>query len=49
MNWSDSIKKNIHTLNDALQEIDFRDKDFKTYIQIVSLPISDEIKDFKRL
>ncbi|TID63549.1 ATP-binding protein [Acinetobacter junii] len=50
MNWSDSIKKNIHTLNDALQEIDFRDKDFKTYIQIVSPSrISDEIKDFKRL
>lgn len=50
MNWSDSIKENIHTLNDALQEIDFRDKDFKTYIQIVfPTRISDEIKDFKRL
>ncbi|MFV5491887.1 SbcC/MukB-like Walker B domain-containing protein [Acinetobacter sp. ASP199] len=50
MNWADSIKENIQTLNDALQEIDFRDKDFKTYIQIVfPTRISDEIKDFKRL
>lgn len=50
MNWYDSIKENIQTLNEALQEINFRDKDFKTYIQIVCpIRINDEIKDFRRL
>lgn len=36
-NWSDSIKDNIRLLNESLHEIDFRDRDFKTYIQIVLL------------
>lgn len=49
-NWSDSIKENIRLLNDSLQEIDFRDKDFKTYIQIVAPnKISDEVKEFRTL
>jgi len=49
-NWSDSIKENIRLLNDSLKEIDFRDKDFKTYIQIVAPNrISDEVKEFKTL
>lgn len=49
-NWSDSIKENIRLLNDSLREIDFRDKDFKTYIQIVAPNrISDEVRDFKNL
>lgn len=47
--WMDSIKENIQTLNDALKQIDFRDKDFKTYIQIVCpVRVSDEIIDFKK-
>ncbi|AOW09739.1 SbcC/MukB-like Walker B domain-containing protein [Flavobacterium gilvum] len=49
-NWSDSIKENIRLLNDSLREIDFRDKDFKTYIQIVAPNrISDEVKEFRTL
>ncbi|MCH6233884.1 ATP-binding protein [Cognataquiflexum rubidum] len=49
-NWSDSIKDNIRILNDALREIDFRDKDFKTYIQIVAPNrISDEVKEFRTM
>lgn len=49
-NWSDSIKDNILLLNDSLREIDFRDKDFKTYIQIVAPNrFSDEIKEFRTL
>ncbi len=49
-NWSDSIKENIRFLNDSLREIDFRDKDFKTYIQIVAPNrISDEVKEFRTL
>ena len=49
-NWSDSIKENIRLLNDSLKEIDFRDKDFKTYIQIVAPNrISDEVKEFRAL
>jgi len=48
--WSDSIKENIRLLNDSLKEIDFRDKDFKTYIQLVAPnKISDEVKEFRRL
>ncbi|MES2733830.1 MAG: SbcC/MukB-like Walker B domain-containing protein [Bacteroidota bacterium] len=49
-NWSESIKENIRLLNDSLKEIDFRDKDFKTYIQIV-IPnrVSDEVKEFRAL
>lgn len=49
-NWSDSIKENIRLLNESLSEIDFRDKDFKTYIQIVAPNrISDEVKEFRAL
>lgn len=49
-NWSDSIKENIRVLNESLKEIDFRDKDFKTYIQIVAPnKISDEVKEFRSL
>jgi uncharacterized protein YPO0396 len=49
-NWSDSIKENIRLLNYSLKEIDFRDKDFKTYIQIVAPNrISDEVKEFRTL
>lgn len=49
-NWSDSIRENIRLLNDALREIDFRDKDFKTYIQIVAPHrTSDEVKEFRNL
>lgn len=49
-NWSDTIKENIRLLNDSLREIDFRDKDFKTYIQIVAPNrISDEVKEFRTL
>ena len=49
-NWSDSIKENIRLLNNSLKEIDFRDKDFKTYIQIVAPNrISDEVKEFRAL
>jgi len=49
-NWSDSIKENIKLLNDSLREINFRDKDFKTYIQIVAPhKISDEVKEFRAL
>lgn len=49
-NWSDSIKENIRLLNDSLKEIDFRDKYFKTYIQIVAPNrISDEVKEFRTL
>lgn len=48
--WSDSIKENIRLLNDSLKEIDFRDKDFKTYIQLVAPNrISDEVKEFRTL
>lgn len=49
-NWSDSIKENIRLLNESLKEIDFRDKDFKTYIQIVAPNrISDEARVFRNL
>jgi len=49
-NWADSIKENIRLLNDSLGEIDFRDKDFKTYIQIVAPNrINDEVKEFRTL
>jgi uncharacterized protein YPO0396 len=49
-NWSDSIKENIRLLNHSLKEIDFRDKDFKTYIQLVAPNrISDEVKEFRAL
>ena len=49
-NWSDSIKESIRQLNDSLSEIDFRDKDFKTYIQIVAPSrINDEVKEFRKL
>ena len=49
-NWSDSIKDNIRLLNKSLHEIDFRDRDFKTYIQIVAPnKINDEVKEFRSL
>lgn len=49
-NWSDLIKENIRFLNDSLKEIDFRDRDFKTYIQLVAPnKISDEVKEFRAL
>lgn len=49
-NWADSIKENIRLLNESLREIDFRDEDFKTYIQIVAPNrINDEVKDFRAL
>ncbi|MFY0601960.1 MAG: hypothetical protein JXR03_19960 [Cyclobacteriaceae bacterium] len=49
-NWSDSIKDNIRLLNESLHEIDFRDRDFKTYIQIVAPnKINDEVKEFRDL
>lgn len=49
-NWADSIKENIRLLNESLKEIDFRDKDFKTYIQIVAPHrISDEVREFRNL
>ena len=49
-NWTDSIKENIRLLNDSLSEIDFRDKDFRTYIQLVApIRINDEVKDFRTL
>jgi len=49
-NWSDSIKDNIRLLNESLHEIDFRDSDFKTYIQIVAPnKINDEVKEFRDL
>ncbi|MEQ9167631.1 MAG: SbcC/MukB-like Walker B domain-containing protein [Fulvivirga sp.] len=49
-NWSDSIKDNIRLLNESLHEIDFRDRDFKTYIQIVApTKINDEVKEFRDL
>lgn len=48
--WSESIKDNIATLNDSLRGIDFRSKDFKTYIQLVApTRLNDEIKEFKQL
>ncbi len=49
-NWAYSIKENIRLLNDSLKEIDFRDIDFKTYIQIVApFKINDEVKEFRAL
>ena len=49
-NWSDSIKENIRLLNDSLKGIDFRDKDVKTYIQLVAPNrLSDEVKEFRTL
>lgn len=49
-NWTDSIKENIRLLNDSLNEIDFRDKDFRTYIQLVAPNrINDEVKEFRTL
>lgn len=49
-NWADSIKENIRLLNDSLRGIDFRDKDFKTYIQLVAPNrISDEVREFRTL
>jgi len=39
-------KGEYRLLNESLRDIDFRDKDFKTYIQIVTPhPVSDEVKD----
>lgn len=47
-NWADSIKENIRHLNESLREIDFRNSDFKTYIQLVAPNrINDEIKEFR--
>ncbi len=47
-NWSDSIKENIRVLNSSLREIDFKDKELKTYIQLIASPkVSNEIKDFR--
>jgi uncharacterized protein YPO0396 len=49
-NWSDSIKENIRLLNDSLKGIDFRDKDVKTYVQLVAPNrLSDEVKEFRTL
>jgi len=49
-NWSDSLKDNIRLLNESLKEIDFREMDFKTYIQLVTPNrISDEVKEFRAL
>ncbi len=49
-NWEDSIKENIRLLNESLRGIDFRDKDFRTYIQLVApLRVSDEVKEFRSL
>lgn len=49
-NWAYSIKENIRHLNESLKEIDFRNSDFKTYIQLVSPNrINDEIKEFRAL
>jgi uncharacterized protein YPO0396 len=48
--WSDSIKENIRLLNDSLREINFRDKDFKTYIQLVAPNrINEDVKEFRTL
>lgn len=48
--WSDSIKENIRLLNDSLREINFRDKDFKTYIQLVAPNrINEDVKEFRAL
>lgn len=48
-NWSDDIRKNIDSLNEALKEIEF-DTNPKTYIQLIRQPRSnDEIKQFKEL
>jgi uncharacterized protein YPO0396 len=47
--WADSIRENIHKLNDSLREIDFKANP-KTYIQLVaSYKISDEVSEFRRL
>lgn len=49
-NWADSIKENIRLLNDSLRGIDFRNKDFKTYIQLVAPNrINDEVREFRTL
>jgi len=49
-NWEDSIKENIRLLNESLRGIDFRDKDFRTYIQLVApLRVSDEVREFRGL
>jgi uncharacterized protein YPO0396 len=49
-NWADSIKENIRLLNESLREIDFRNMDFRTYIQLVApIRINDEVKDFRVL
>jgi uncharacterized protein YPO0396 len=49
-NWSDAIKDNIYSLNSSLRSIDFNDKGFKTYIQLVA-PNKDnrEVKEFRKL
>lgn len=50
INWADSIRDNIKTLNESLKEIDFKDVDFKTYIQIVARKKTDvDIKLFENL
>ena len=50
INWSDSIKDNIKLLNESLKEIDFKDADFKTYIQIIARKkTDDDIKLFENL
>ncbi len=49
-NWAYSIKENIRHLNDSLKEIDFRNSDFKTYIQLVAPNrINEEVKEFRAL
>ncbi len=49
-NWEDSIKENIRLLNESLRGIDFRDKDFRTYIQLMApWRINDEVKEFRNL
>ena len=48
--WADSIKENVKLLNDSLKGIDYKDKDFKTYIQIVAPPrINEDVKEFRSL
>ncbi len=49
-NWTDAIAENIQLLNDSLKEIDFRNKDFKTYIQMIqSNRVSEDVKEFRDL
>jgi uncharacterized protein YPO0396 len=49
-NWAYTIKENIRHLNESLKEIDFRNSDFKTYIQLVAPNrINEEVKEFRAL